>query len=261
VSTPGTTGGTTSTSITTGGVNQTVEYRDAGVILTVTPRIGERGTVALDVKQEVNSVGPAVAPTNSPSFLKREAETSVVLLNNQTLVLGGLIQDTRTINQRGIPLLSRIPVIGYLFGFKENLLQKSELILLITPRVVGTPVDAQKITDQLRSATPELNDALRRGPRPPTTAPAAPLAPTPAPVPGAPVPAPRRSAPPVTPVPVVPATPPPAPIMPPSGVPPIPPAPTQPSGSPTFDESQPRTRSDGRSVPPPVNLLIPRRAE
>jgi hypothetical protein len=62
-------------------------------------------------------------------------------------------------------------------------------------------------------------------------------------------------------VPVVPATPPPAPIMPPSGVPPIPPAPTQPSGSPTFDESQPRTRSDGRSVPPPVNLLIPRRAE
>jgi len=261
VSTPGQTGGTTSTSITTGGVNQTVEYRDAGVILTVTPRIGERGTVALDVKQEVNSVGPAVAPTNSPSFLKREAETSVVLLNNQTLVLGGLIQDTRTINQRGIPLLSRIPVIGYLFGFKENLLQKSELILLITPRVVGTPVDAQRITDQLRSATPELNDALRRGPRPPTTAPAAPLAPTPAPVPGAPVPAPRSSAPPVTPVPVVPATPPPAPIMPPSGVPPIPPAPTQPSGSPTFDESQPRTRSDGRSVPPPVNLLIPRRTE
>jgi len=261
VSTPGTTGGTTSTSITTGGVNQTVEYRDAGVILTVTPRIGERGTVALDVKQEVNSVGPAVAPTNSPSFLKREAETSVVLLNNQTLVLGGLIQDTRTINQRGIPLLSSIPVIGYLFGFKENLVQKSELILLITPRVVGTPVDAQRITDQLRSATPELNDALRRGPRPPTTAPPAPLAPTPAPVPGAPVPAPRSSAPPVTPVPVVPATPPPAPIMPPSGVPPIPPAPTQPSGSPTFDESQPRTRSDGRSVPPPVNLLIPRRAE
>jgi hypothetical protein len=61
-------------------------------------------------------------------------------------------------------------------------------------------------------------------------------------------------------VPVVPATPPAAPIMPPSGVPPIPPAPTQPSGSPTFDESQPR-RSDGRSVPPPVNLLIPRRTE
>src|SRR5713101_7352628 len=57
LSTPGTTAGSTSTTITTGGVNQTVEYKDAGVILTVTPRIGEKGTVALDVKQEVNAVG------------------------------------------------------------------------------------------------------------------------------------------------------------------------------------------------------------
>ncbi len=191
VSTPGATGGTTSTTITTGGVNQTVEYRDAGVILTVTPRIGERGTVALDVKQEVNSVGPAVAPTNSPSFLKREAETSVVLLNNQTLVLGGLIQERREKAERGIPFLSKIPVLGYLFGFKSSTSEKSELILLITPRVVGTPVDAQRITDQMRRATPELDEAVRRAPRPPTTAP-----------------------PPATP-----------PTPPPAGVPPIPPAP------------------------------------
>src|SRR5439155_1344780 len=109
---------------------------------------------AIAIKQAVNSVGPAVAPTNSPSFLKREAETSVVLLNNQTLVLGGLIQDKRTITERGLPFLSKIPVLGYLFGFKENQLEKSELILLITPRVVGTPIDAQRITDQMRRATP-----------------------------------------------------------------------------------------------------------
>src|SRR5436309_3235159 len=261
VSTPGATAGTTSTTITTGGVNQTIEYRDAGVILTVTPRIGERGTVALDIKQEVNSVGPAVAPTNSPSFLKREAETSVVLLNNQTLVLGGLIQDKRTITERGLPFLSKIPVLGYLFGFKENQLEKSELILLITPRVVGTPIDAQRITDQMRRATPELNEAVRSAPRPPTSAPPPSVAPAPAPVPAAPVPAPRRGAPPTTPAPAVPATPPPAPITPPSGVPPIPPAPPQSSGSPTLDESQPSPRSDGRSLPPPVNLLIPPRSE
>ena len=261
VSTPGATAGTTSTTITTGGVNQTIEYRDAGVILTVTPRIGERGTVALDIKQEVNSVGPAVAPTNSPSFLKREAETSVVLLNNQTLVLGGLIQDKRTITERGLPFLSKIPVLGYLFGFKENQLEKSELILLITPRVVGTPIDAQRITDQMRRATPELNEAVRSAPRPPTSAPPPSVAPAPAPVPAAPVPAPRRGPPPTTPAPAVPATPPPAPITPPSGVPPIPPAPPQSSGSPMLDESQPSPRSDGRSLPPPVNLLIPPRSE
>ena len=227
VSTPGTTGGTTSTSITTGGVNQTVEYRDAGVILTVTPRIGERGTVALDVKQEVNSVGAPVAPTNSPSFNKREAETSIVLLNNQTLVLGGLIQDKRTITERGVPVLYKIPIIGFLFGFKESQVEKSELILLITPRVVGTAVDAQRITDEMRRATPELNDAVRAAPRPPTTAP--PPAPGTVPMP---MPLPQSGVtPPTSNAPLPPSAVPPQPTPPataPSGVPAIPPAPMQP---------------------------------
>src|SRR5204863_1553436 len=123
------------------GVNQTVEYKDAGVILTVTPRIGERGTVALDVKQEVNAVGPQVPPTNSPSFSKREAETSVVLLNNQTLVLGGLIQDKTTLTDQGIPWLKNVPIFGFLFGFKEKATERTELLLLITPRVIGTALD------------------------------------------------------------------------------------------------------------------------
>jgi general secretion pathway protein D len=189
VSQPGQTGGTTSTSIITGGVNQTVEYRDAGVILTVTPRIGERGTVALDVKQEVNSVGAATPPTGSPSFEKREAETSVVLVNNQTLVLGGLIQDRVTVDERGIPFLKDIPLIGLLFGFKARRVEKTELLLLITPRVVGTALDAAKITDQMRRSTPELNDAIKRAPRHPVTAPP----PSPGGAVPAPAPAPESS--------------------------------------------------------------------
>jgi general secretion pathway protein D len=154
---------------TTAGLNQTVEYRDAGVILTVTPRIGEQGTVALDVKQEANQIGSPVPPTNSPSFTKREAETSVVLLNNQTLVLGGLIQDKLTTTDRGIPILKDVPLFGYLFKFTERLIEKTELLLLITPRVVGTAVDAAKITDEMRRATPGLEDALERVPRLPKT--------------------------------------------------------------------------------------------
>jgi len=162
---------TTTSTTTTAGLNQTVEYRDAGVILTVTPRIGEQGTVALDVKQEVNSIGAPVAPTNSPSFIKREAETSVVLLSRQTLVLGGLIQDKLTTTNRGIPLLKDIPLIGYLFRFTERLVEKTELLLLITPRVIGTAIDAAKITNEMRRATPELDDALKRAPRQPATDP------------------------------------------------------------------------------------------
>ena len=151
------------------------------MILTVTPRIGERGTVALDVKQEVNAVGPATPPTNSPQFIKREAETSVVLVNNQTLVLGGLIQDKITIDDRGIPFLKDIPILRYLFGFKSRKIEKTELILLITPRVLGTALDAAKVTEQMRRATPELEEALKRAPRAPATTPPRPPSSQPAP--------------------------------------------------------------------------------
>jgi general secretion pathway protein D len=159
---PVATGGITGNAIT-----QTVEYRDAGIILTVTPRIGEQGTVALDVKQEVNEVGEnEPPPINSPRFTKREAETSVVLLNNQTLVLGGLIQNKRTRIRTGIPFLSRIPILGYLFGSVEHKIEKTELLLLITPRTVGTALDAARITGEMRRGTRELEDAIRQAPRP-----------------------------------------------------------------------------------------------
>ena len=172
-------GGFTGNSIT-----QTVEYRDAGVILTVTPRIGEQGTVALDVKQEVNEVGQnEPPPINSPRFTKREAETSVVLLNNQTLVLGGLIQNRRTSTRNGVPFLHRVPVIGFLFGFKEERIEKTELVLVITPRVVGTAVEAARITDEMRRATPDLEESIRRAPR--TAPPLIDVLPAPMPVPPA----------------------------------------------------------------------------
>ena len=174
-------GGNTGNSIT-----QAVEYKDAGIILTVTPRIGERGTVALDVKQEVNDVGQnEPPPINSPRFTKREAETSVVLLNNQTLVLGGLIQTTRTFVKIGIPYLNRIPVLGYLFGSTEERLEKRELLLLITPRVVGTAVDAARVTEQMRNVTPELEQSFRLAPKAPprTTTPLSVPPPSSAPAP------------------------------------------------------------------------------
>jgi general secretion pathway protein D len=224
LTTPATQAGTTSTVATTGSLNQTVEYRDAGVVLTVTPRIGERGTVALDVKQEVNDIGEPEPPTGSRRINKREAETSVVLLNNQTLVMAGLIQDRRGASDRGVPILNKIPFIGFFFGFKERTVEKRELILLITPRVVGTPLDAQRITDQMRRTTPELDSAIKNAPRPPVTAPPTPQTPlAPAPSSGVVVPGgevPGR-------VPMAPGPPAVPPGPEPVGVPPIPAAPSQ----------------------------------
>ncbi|HEY2994776.1 MAG TPA: type II secretion system secretin GspD [Methylomirabilota bacterium] len=249
-------GGATSTTQITGGVNQTVEYKDAGVVLTVTPRIGERGTVALDVKQEVNAVGAPVPPTNSPSFTKREAETSVVLLNNQTLVLGGLIQDRLSNTNAGIPLLKDIPIIGWAFKSKDRQVQKTELLLLITPRVIGTALDAARITDEMRKTTPELNEAIRSAPRAPRST--LPPLDTPAIVPGT-VPAePVSVAPvPVTPVPVTPVPVAPAPITPPAptGVPPIPPVPPAAppsSGVPPIPPVPPTSSTPPAAAAPPI---------
>jgi len=177
-------GGATATTVGT----QTIEYRDAGVILTVTPRIGEQGTVALDVKQEVNSLGQPEPPTQSRRIIKREAETSVVLSNNQTLVLGGIIKETRTTDDHGVPYLKNIPILGYLFGKKELTIDRTELLILITPRVIGTPVDAARITEEMRKATPELDQAIRTAPRAPSSA--TPPPPRMPPSPGVVVPAP-----------------------------------------------------------------------
>ncbi len=172
---PVATGGITGNAIT-----QTVEYRDAGIILTVTPRIGEQGTVALDVRQEVNEVGEnEPPPINSPRFTKREAETSVVLLDNQTLVLGGLIQSKRTEIRTGIPLLSRIPILGYLFGSVEHRVEKTELLLLITPRTVGTAVDAARVTERMRGLTRGLEPSIRQWPPPVAPSPTVPSPPAP----------------------------------------------------------------------------------
>jgi general secretion pathway protein D len=166
---------------------QSVEYRDAGVILTVTPRIGEKGTVALDVKQEVNDVGNAEPPTGSRRIIKREAETSVVLINNQTLVLGGLIRERTAIEDRGIPLLKDIPILGYFFGAKVRTITKTELLIVITPRVIGTPLDAARVTEEIRRSYPDSDSAMRLSPRPPSTAPPPPLG-TPPPPPQIPAP-------------------------------------------------------------------------
>ena len=111
-----------------------------------------------------------------------------MLLNNTTLVLGGLIQDQVTLDDRGIPFLKNIPILRFLFGFKERKIEKTELLLLITPRVIGTAVDAARITDEMRRATPELEQTIKKAPR----------APAPTPPPAA-APEPPASAPPTTP--------------------------------------------------------------
>jgi general secretion pathway protein D len=170
-------------------LTQNVEYRDAGIILTVTPRISDKRIVSLDVKQTVNDVGDPRPPSGSPDIIKREAETSVVLRDNQTLVLGGLIRTRRASTRQGIPYLSRIPILGFLFGTTAETEQRTELLLLVTPRVIGDPGEGQELLGQLRGQRPGLQRELRSHP---SILKSDPL--QPAPVPARPPPAPETPA-------------------------------------------------------------------
>jgi general secretion pathway protein D len=130
---------------------ETVEYRDTGIILTVTPHINDKGLVTLDVSQEVSEVSDRVATgTDNPVFLKRTAQTSMAVQNGQSVIIGGLIRETRSAGESGVPILSRIPVMGALFGFQKRVVNRSELMLLLTPYVITSIEEADLITQEFQ---------------------------------------------------------------------------------------------------------------
>lgn len=131
-------------------VNQ-VELRDTGVILNVTPRVNEGGRVMLDIEQEVSDVvETSTSGIDSPTIQQRRIKTSVAVDNGATVALGGLIRDRVTESATKIPLLGDIPGLGALFRTTTTRNDRTELVVLITPRVVGGAEDAQRVTQELR---------------------------------------------------------------------------------------------------------------
>ena len=146
-----------SSGVTTGGtVVTTRQYISTGVILTVTPRINAGGRVTLDVNQEVSSPGPGANPTISTT----KAQTVVTVSSGETMVLAGLIKEEDSTASQGIPLLSKIPLIGGLFGSQSLRKNRKELVLLITPTVVTSSDDARAVTDEIRKKLPLLEKYL-----------------------------------------------------------------------------------------------------
>jgi general secretion pathway protein D len=132
-----------------------IEYRDTGVILKVTPRVNSGGLVLLDIAQEVSNVLPqassqASSQDQSPTIEQRKISTSVAVQDGETVALGGLIQNQVTKDRTTIPILGSIPVLGHLFGTTTGGLMRTELVVLLTPRVIRTPVDAEAVTRELR---------------------------------------------------------------------------------------------------------------
>ncbi len=129
-----------------------VSYINTGVILNVQPRINPGGLVYMNIGQQVSQVDKSVAPVNGNATIsQRELATQVAVQSGQTVLLGGLIQQAEGTTDTGIPGLNRIPWLGRLFGSTARSRNRTELIVLITPRVIRGGEDAKQITDEYQS--------------------------------------------------------------------------------------------------------------
>ncbi len=127
-----------------------IELRDTGVILQVTPRVNDSGTIILDISQEVSDVAEtSTSGINSPTIQQRRLASTVATRSGQMIALGGLIRNRQTRIKSGIPVLSQIPLIGGLFGRKVDTGTRTELIILITPTVIRSPEETKNIVDAL----------------------------------------------------------------------------------------------------------------
>ncbi len=134
---------------------QSVERKDTGIMLKITPQITEGDYIKMDVYQEISAIKPTATSTSTvnPADLittKRSAKTSVVVKNNETIVIGGLIGSKETESISKIPFLGDIPLLGWLFKSKSTSVDKTNLIILLTPQVVKDAADMNEITEKRR---------------------------------------------------------------------------------------------------------------
>jgi general secretion pathway protein D len=148
----------------------TVQYRSTGIILTVKPQINAKGLVTLEIAQEVSDASNTnTGVSGSPTFTVRQAKTTLITKDNQTVVLGGLIREDLTHTSAGIPGLRRMPVLGPLFGSEGVSKQKTELIVLITPHIISNLEEGARITQQMQEKVGlEKTQSPRRAPAPPS---------------------------------------------------------------------------------------------
>lgn len=149
----------TEASRTDGGViTQSVQYKDTGVSLQVTPHVNTNGLVKLDIQQEVTDVGEIDAATKQRSFLQRNIKSNIAVKSGETIVLGGLIRDNSTDGKTGLPGLSKMPVVGNLFSGTSRSSVRTELLVLITPTAIKSQTDLVKTGEEMRDRMKRLMD-------------------------------------------------------------------------------------------------------
>ncbi|MCI0469787.1 MAG: hypothetical protein L0Y62_06970 [Nitrospirae bacterium] len=154
---------TSETNITgTTQIQRTIQSKDTGTILKIKPQINESGIVSLELNQEVSDYAiKTLYGSEYPVIFKRETSTTLVVKDGETIVIGGLIRDKNERTREGIPFLSQIPVLGYLFGYTANTDSRTELIVLLTPRVIKSPQDAKNVTSDYLQRFKSVREEIR----------------------------------------------------------------------------------------------------
>ncbi|WP_298379790.1 type II secretion system secretin GspD [uncultured Bradyrhizobium sp.] len=132
-------------------VVNTIDYRNTGIILRVSPRVSVNGTVRLDVEQEISNVPQTSANSLTPTVSERRVKSQIAVANGQTVLLAGLISEQQSGNRNALPVLDQIPGLGDAFGHQSNATQRTELIIFIRPQIIRNGSDAQIVAEELRS--------------------------------------------------------------------------------------------------------------
>ena len=177
----------------TGGTLVTIERKDVGVTLELTPQVLEDALIRLEIKQEITAIAENVAQTIGsgtatvpvgPTTTKRSMETTTIARDQQTLVVGGLVRDNLTLSERKVPLLGDIPFLGWLFRFQSRQIEKLNLLVFLTPQLVrdesdmielkvrkGKEMNVLQRENRIEEPTKLKQEVLERLERAPLTAP------------------------------------------------------------------------------------------
>ena len=158
------TGSITSNEATT--TSTTIQYRNTGRILTIIPQVNAQGLVNLQIKAEVSALGDNIAIGSEgetfPTFNTQDAETTAVVQDGETLVIGGLIGENKSKSRTGVPYLMDLPVVGRFFGTTFENSERNELIMLITPRVIRGRDEARLVTEDFKAKVNTVRNELER---------------------------------------------------------------------------------------------------
>jgi len=133
------------------GTTTSVERKDIGINLKIKPQVSEGDYIRLDINQEISAVKDSKGQAIDLITTKRSAKTSVVVKDRETVVIGGLIQDTEDETVQKVPFLGDIPGLGWLFKTKTKTRKKTNLMILLTPRIVRDAADLMTVSDEQRS--------------------------------------------------------------------------------------------------------------